>query len=143
MRDTADGGSGPDGKGPDGKGPDGKGPGGQGPGGDGPTGGHSATLAAKWEDLHQHAAQVAKLAQLSPEPFTGPLAAFPAQIGDATEWQRELAWQGVDDIEAMMRPGLAALETLRQRGASANAPALALWREFYTARGAVLALADR
>ena len=99
-----------------------------------------SSLAEKWEDLHQHAAQLATLAQLSPEPFAGAVAAFPAQIGEAQEWQRELAWQGIDDIDAMMRPGLAALATLKERGAAANAPALALWREFYTARTAVMAL---
>ncbi|MEM9085699.1 MAG: hypothetical protein AAGB23_07220 [Pseudomonadota bacterium] len=100
------------------------------------------SLAAKWEDLHLHAAQLAKLAQLSPEPFAGALAAFPAQIGEAAEWQRELAWQGIEDIDAMMRPGLAALATLKERGAAANAPALALWREFYMARTSVMALAE-
>ncbi|MEM1195311.1 MAG: hypothetical protein AAGH57_04350 [Pseudomonadota bacterium] len=99
-----------------------------------------SSLASKWEDLHQQAAQLARLADLSPEPFTGEVAAFPAQVGEASEWQRELAWQGIDDIDAMMRPGLAALATLTRRGLAANAPALALWREFYDARGAVMAL---
>lgn len=98
-------------------------------------------LASRWADLHDRAAQLAALAQLSPEPFTGPLATFPGRIGKAAPWQRALADEGLEDIEAMMRPGLAALETLKNRGAAANAPALALWREFYTARGAVLALA--
>ena len=102
-----------------------------------------STLEARWQDLHTQAEQLAKLAELSPEPFAGAVAAFPAQIGEADEWQRELAWQGIDDIDAMMRPGLAALATLKQRGAAASAPALALWREFYSARGAVMALANR
>ncbi len=100
-----------------------------------------STLAAKWEDLHEQATQLAKLAEISPEPFVGALAAFPAQLGEASEWQRELAWQGIDDIDAMMRPGLAALATLTDRGAATTAPALALWREFYDARGAVMAIA--
>ncbi|MEM6857200.1 MAG: hypothetical protein AAF559_04945 [Pseudomonadota bacterium] len=101
-----------------------------------------SSLAARWEDLHDQAMRLAQLADLSPEPFAGPIAAFPERIGDADEWQRELAWQGLEDIDAMMRPGLAALATLTQRGMSANAPALALWREFYDARGAVMALAS-
>jgi len=96
---------------------------------------------SRWADLHDRAAELATLAQLSPEPFTGPLATFPGRIGESAPWKRELADQGLEDIEAMMRPGLAALETLKNRGAAANAPALALWREFYTARGAILALA--
>lgn len=101
------------------------------------------SLAEKWADLHDQATGLARLAQLSPEPYAGTLAAFPAQIGDASKWQRELAWQGIEDIDAMMQPGLAALATLQRRGISASAPALALWREFYEARGAVLALARR
>lgn len=98
-------------------------------------------LAGKWKDLHARAARLAKLAELSPEAFEGAIADFPRHVSQAPDWQRELAWQGIDDIEAMMRPGLAALETLRQRGTAANAPALALWREFYTARGAIMSLA--
>ena len=100
-------------------------------------------LASKWKDLHARAARIAKMAELSPEPFEGAVADFPADVSQAPDWQRELAWQGIDDIEAMMRPGLAALEILRERGTAAHAPALALWREFYTARGAVMSLARR
>ena len=99
------------------------------------------SLAAQWRALHEQAARVARIAQLSPEPFAGALLGFPAAIGGAHKWQRELARQGLEDIDAMMRPGLAALETMRRRGQAAHAPALALWREFYTARGAVMELA--
>ena len=102
-----------------------------------------SSLAAKWHDLHDQAARLARLAELSPEPFAGAVAAFPAQMSEASEWQRELAWQGIDDIDAMMRPGLAALSTLTQRGGTTNAPALALWREFYEARGALMTLAEQ
>ncbi|MEL6737312.1 MAG: hypothetical protein AAFO28_00125 [Pseudomonadota bacterium] len=109
-------------------------------GGDG-TASPPSSLAARWADLHDQAMRLAQLADLSPEPFAGSIAAFPDRIGEADEWQRELAWQGLEDIDAMMRPGLAALATLTQRGMTANAPALALWREFYDARGAVMALA--
>lgn len=98
------------------------------------------SLADRWRTLHAHAAQVARLAQLSPEPFEGPLASFAGELNGASEWQRDLAQQGIEDIEAMMRPGLAALEIVKQRGAAATAPALALWREFYNARCAVMAL---
>lgn len=99
------------------------------------------SLAEIWAGLHRQAARLAQLAQLAPEPYTGALAAFPAQIGAASEWQRDLAWQGIDDIDAMLQPGLAALATLERRGMSTAAPALALWREFHEARGAIMALA--
>ena len=98
------------------------------------------SLTRRWEDLHHSAAQLARAAALSPEDFDGDLAAFPAMLGEANEWQREMAWQGIEDIDAMMRPGLAALNTLTERGNDATVPALALWREFHHAREAVLAL---
>ena len=103
----------------------------------------AVTLAERWEALHDQANELTRLAQLSPEPFAGVLAAFPAVMKSASEWRRNLADQGLDDIEAMMRPGLSALATLQERGAATNAPALALWREFYTARGAVMEIATR
>lgn len=65
---------------------------------------------------------------------------MPTMLGEATEWQRELAWQGLEDIDAMMRPGMAALSSLEGRGQDVTAPALALWREFFNARGAVMSV---
>ena len=100
-------------------------------------------LADRWSALHDRAAELAALAQLSPEPITGPISDFPSEIEEGSQWQRELAWQGILDIEAMMRPGLAALATITARGGVAHAPALALWREFYTARQSLMALARR
>lgn len=98
------------------------------------------SLAQRWQDLHTSAAHLAKTANLAPEAYSDELAAFPAMLGEASEWQREMAWQAVEDIDAMMRPGLAALDTLADRGKDATAPAVALWREFYHARQTVLAL---
>lgn len=98
-------------------------------------------LAGKWQELHARAADLAQLAQLSPEPFAGEIAAFPDRLNKATPRQRDLVRQGLEDLEAMMQPGLVALETLRRRGRAVHVPALALWREFYTARTAVMALA--
>ncbi len=99
-------------------------------------------FAGKWRELHRRAAKLAAMARLSPEKFEGALAAFPDRISEAAPWQRELAWQGLEDIEAMLEPGLAALETLRKRGNATTAPALALWREFYGARSAMMALGE-
>lgn len=98
------------------------------------------SLARRWEDLHEQAAGLAALAGLAPEATGSAVIGFSARLGEASEWQRELAWQGIEDIDAMMRPGLAALETLTARGQEAAAPALALWREFHAARDAVLAV---
>jgi len=101
------------------------------------------SLARRWSDLHEQAGQLASLAGLAPEAASGAVAGFSGQLGEASEWQRELAWQGIEDIDAMMRPGLAALRTLTERGQEAAVPALALWREFHAARDAVLAVVDR
>ncbi len=100
----------------------------------------AGSLAQKWRDLHASAEQLAGLARLSAEPFDARLAAFPDLLADAGEWQRDLASQGLEDIDAMMRPGLAALGTVTARGLDASAPAQALWREFHHAREAVLSL---
>ena len=100
----------------------------------------TGSLAQRWEDLHTQAAQLAELAHLTPESYETDLAEIPAMLGDATEWQRELAWQALEDIDAMMQPGMVALRTILARGQDTNAPALALWREFHAARGSVIDL---
>lgn len=101
-----------------------------------------SSLASKWRRLHRQAERLAMLAELSPEPLADSLADFPIVIDQSGEVQRHLAMQGIDDIEAMLRPGMAALEAMRQRKASAKVPALALWREFYKARRSVMELSQ-
>ena len=100
---------------------------------------HTA-FTKRWRELHDQAGKIAQMAQLSPERFDGAIAALPDRISDAPNWKRSLAWQHIEDIDAMMRPGFAALATITSRGASAHVPTLALWREFYNARDAVMAL---
>jgi hypothetical protein len=55
--------------------------------------------------------------------------------------RRDLLRQGVEDLAAMMEPGLAALIAVHSDGRDAAAPARALWQEFVAARDALLALA--
>jgi len=103
-------------------------------------------LAERWEQVHEAAARLAHLAYLSPERPSSEIASFAVAWERAGAAQRELALQGIEDIEAMMKPGLAALETIIARGSAPTAAALALWREFHGAREALLALvrgADR
>ncbi|WP_296717632.1 hypothetical protein [Erythrobacter sp.] len=95
-----------------------------------------AALVQQWEALHLQAAQLAALAQIASE---NELTAFARLAEQARGWQLQLAAQGLEDIAAMLRPGLAALATLTARGQDAAAPALALWREFHAARASVLA----
>jgi hypothetical protein len=95
-----------------------------------------AALVAQWEALHATAASLGKLAQIAPEAGAPP---FGPLVEAALPWQLTLAAQGLDDIAAMLAPGLAALGTLTARGQDTAAPALALWREFHAARAGVLA----
>ena len=65
---------------------------------------------------------------------------LPALIRSAQGWRRERAEQGVADLVAIMEPGIAALLSIKTRGADPRPAAQALWREFAAARAAVLAL---
>lgn len=95
----------------------------------------------QWQRLHDQAAELTKLAQLAAEPVTDEVVGFPARLMNADKDQRTLAWLGIEDIDAMMQPGLTALHTVTARGQNASVPALALWREFHAARASLLALA--
>ncbi|TRD11287.1 hypothetical protein FGU71_05115 [Erythrobacter insulae] len=96
------------------------------------------SLAQRWEALHEQAAELAGLAQLAPEALSSDRDSFASVLGNSDEWQRELAWQSIEDIDAMMRPGLTALKVITSRGMDAGAPAQALWREFHSAREGVI-----
>lgn len=98
------------------------------------------SITERWEELHVEADRVAKLAGLVPEKAEKTKSQFVTQISTAGERQMVLASQAIDDIAAMLRSGLQALQIVEARGGIAHAPALALWREFHVSRGAVLAL---
>lgn len=99
--------------------------------------------ALKWSALHDAAAVVGVLAGLAvAEPPRPEVHNFPALIREAGGWRTELAEQGIDDLSAIMEPGIAALLAVHARGASCAAAALALWHEFVRARAALLALAS-
>lgn len=98
-----------------------------------------AALERAWLELHGHAAALAQLAQIAAE--TGQISpALSGQIAHAQPWQQTLLAQGIDDVAAMLSIGMAALAKLSGRGKDTAAPALALWREFHAARGALLAV---
>jgi hypothetical protein len=102
--------------------------------------GSASALSMKWSALHDAANVVAALAGLAAEPPRPDLRNFPAVVRDAGGWRRELAEQSVDDMSAIMEPGIAALLAAHARGADASAAALALWQEFHSARNALLEL---
>lgn len=94
----------------------------------------------QWPALHQAAEAVAAMAGISATPMTARQRNFPEAACAAGGWRLELAQQGVDDIAAIMEPGLAALFAAHARGANAPAAAFALWEEFCNARDALMAL---
>ncbi len=79
---------------------------------------------------------------LAPEDRGEAEAGFAKRFAAAGNWQQMMAAQGIDDIAAMLRPGLDAVQAVQSRGLDASAAALALWREFYRARETVLALVE-
>ena len=99
----------------------------------------SSELAVRWRSLDEAGRVVATLAgEAEPAPDGGFLARVEATHGE----RRRAAEQGVDDLAAMMEPGLAALLYVCENGGDARAPATALWREYRDARAALLALAS-
>ena len=103
--------------------------------------GSTSTMGFKWSTLHDAAAAVRVIAGLASEPLTPEVRNFPARMRGAGGWRRELAEQGLEDLGAIMEPGLSALVSARAQGVNPTAAARALWTEFQAARDALLALA--
>lgn len=98
------------------------------------------SIAIKWAALHQAAQVVAAIAGTDDHNTGLEVRAFPAIIREVGGWQCRLAEQGIDDLTAIMEPGLCALLCALDRGADPHAAARSLWEEFITARDAVVAL---
>ncbi|WP_298288842.1 hypothetical protein [Novosphingobium sp.] len=106
-----------------------------------PLGGAAASaMSMKWAAVHDAAAAVGELAGEPPEFRKPDVRNFPAIMRDTGGWRFIVAQEGVDDLAAIMEPGLTALLALHGRGAPTLAPAQALWHEFQSARAALLAL---
>ena len=83
---------------------------------------------------------VAMLAGITVEPLKPELRHFPATMRDAGGWRRTMAEQGIDDLAAVMEPGIAALLSVHARGINPKIPAQALWQEYLAARNGLMAL---
>jgi hypothetical protein len=94
----------------------------------------------KWAALHDAAAIVAALAGVPDAADPGELHDFTAAVRQAPPARRELARQGLEDLVALMAPGLSALLTVHGHGGDTSAPALALWQEFAAGREALVSL---
>ena len=97
-------------------------------------------IAARWEAVHEAAAAVGKLAQLGRESLTSEVASLPLRAAEKGGRHYEMVARGVDDLAAVMQPGLRALLSLTAGGQDTTAAALTLWREFHIARAAILKL---
>jgi len=97
-------------------------------------------MTRKWLALHDAAAAVGAVAGLRAEPMSGEVLGFPTTVEAVGGWHHQQAEQGVDDLLAIMEPGLSALLTLHARGGNSYPAAMALWHEFHAARDALLAL---
>lgn len=102
--------------------------------------GSASALSMKWSALHDAAAAVATIAGGQAPPLPQAVRAYPAVMRDAGGWRRDLAEQGIEDLTAIMEPGLAALLAALARGANPKSAAIALWREFVQARDSLLLL---
>lgn len=94
----------------------------------------------RWAALGEAGQVVALLAGLEPEQPSKEVRNFPALIRDAEKWRRDLADAGCAELAAVMEPGISALLAINARGADCKPAALALWREFTSARQAMLSL---
>ncbi|HKX78648.1 MAG TPA: hypothetical protein VJM34_09020 [Novosphingobium sp.] len=103
--------------------------------------GPTTAIGMKWSALHDAASIVARIAAVETPVTSDRVRHFPARIRDTGGWRRHLAEQGIDDLTAILEPGLAALLAVHARGADPQPAALALWQEFVFARNAVLDLA--
>ena len=99
-------------------------------------------LAARWDAVHEAAYAVGRLAQLSREDWDETIAGLPQRAMQAGGAECELVARSVDDLAAVMEPGLRALLSLTAKGRDTTAAALTLWREFHCARTAILSLVE-
>lgn len=100
----------------------------------------ASAMSMKWSALHDAVGVVGMLAGMAAETMRPDVRNFPAVMRDAGGWRRDRAEQGIDDLSAVMEPGLAALLAIHARGVNPATAALALWQEFHAARAALLAL---
>lgn len=101
----------------------------------------AAGLAAKWGAIHEAARAVGALAQLGDEPPSEAVTSLPNRAAALDPQKFGLIERMVDDIDAIMQPGIAVLLAPEIANRQSVDAALSLWCEFRNARDAVLALA--
>lgn len=99
-----------------------------------------AASKAKWRALQETTNAVAGLAGNHADTLGAELSDFPGMLAQTSGWRRILAEDGLDDLLAMVQPGLAALLASQARGHDPAGAATILWREIILARGTLLDL---
>ncbi|WP_137680543.1 hypothetical protein [Aurantiacibacter suaedae] len=100
----------------------------------------SSACALRWAALTDAGQVVAMLAGVSTGRPGREIRDFPMLMRDAKPWRREAAERALDDLSAIMEPGIAALMAINARGGDCRSAAEALWSEFSAARAALLAM---
>lgn len=101
-----------------------------------------ADLERRWIALHDQARQIAAMADLTGEPMAPLIERFSKAMAYSDIHWHKAALGSLGDIELLVELGLKALKEVDARRQDPVAPALALWREFYHAREAVLVSAQ-
>jgi hypothetical protein len=104
------------------------------------TGDNADPLALRWGALREAARAIAALAGASSGEEIAALLAFPAGLRRADSRRARLIEQSIDDLVAIMEPGVGALLSVHERGGDVVPAARALWQEFTSARQGLLAL---
>lgn len=99
-------------------------------------------LHTRWEAVHEAANAVAAQAQLAREKSVDAINSLPARACAAGGERLRLVETALGDLTAIMQIGLRALLGAAGQGRDTTAAALTLWREFHSARGAILALVE-
>ncbi len=99
-----------------------------------------AVVGAKWRALHKVASAVADLAGIGADAPDTIVPDFPAMLAQTSGWRRNLAEDGLDDLIAIVEPGVGALLAAHARGHDAAPAATILWREIVLARATLLDL---
>lgn len=102
----------------------------------------TSPLDTVWIALHEAARAVAMLAGRGPEPLRPDVRNFPAIMRSTGGWRAERARQGIEDLAAILQPGLRALLAAQARTPpdGLRRAAQVLWQEFDTARATLLEL---
>ncbi|UAB78409.1 hypothetical protein INR77_01290 [Erythrobacter sp. SCSIO 43205] len=100
------------------------------------------SLEERWEALERKGEQIAALADLKPQVSNEGSNQIADLLTHADERAATAALRGLEDMEMLVAVGLQAILEVQARHQDVQAPALALWRELYHAREAVLSVLE-